>query len=747
MPANTMSDTILAPGKGSGPNKPGAPKSESCDRKEGIGAYSGVGTAAEPLTRLSDIEEFRAGYAKLKSGEWDAGKWQGYRLRFGVYGQLQPNVHMIRIKIPGGVMSFDWTRRIAEANRRWGGKTVHISTRQDIQAYFVRPDDVPDFLQFLAEGGITTREACGNTLRNMTSCALSGVCPREHVDAGAVAQRMAVSWIRHPLAQHMPRKFKTTVSGCETDCGSSHIHDLGLVATYKDGKPGFKVYAGGGTGGIPVTASLVADFVEEHDLPAVVEALLRVHQRYSNRRNRNKARIKFVNQRFGPEKFRRLFEDAFAESRAMPQRPWQPLEWRQGDASAPEPVSPGGVVDDHDGGQAVVAHQELGLFTSDQLDALADLAENAGAKEFRTTRDQNLVIVGLDRARTGEVVDAIRAMGFLVEDRPGSVANVVACPGTSTCGIGITNSQNFGATIQDAVRDYAAKPNVTVKISGCQNGCGLHHVADFGFRGMGKKIAGRNAPHYQIYIGGHERENGHVGLAGPIVPARLAEESLNLLLAGYAEGHQEDESVRDWAFRLGKEGVTELIKPVAEKVRGDDEGLFFDYGEDWEFSPPAGRTAECAAGVDDDDLQNDLADDALINMDRALGAGDHEGAERFAAAGFRFAAQRLRILAGLAGQDDDSEEVVISTVRAAYGDDDEVIAAIDRLIAARDALVASNGGKGDGETQSAREALAYWIDMVDEVIDRPVALGGFDMAALGDSGGSVADMIKPAPGG
>ncbi len=178
VPVRVMSDTIVSPGKGSDPSRPATSGSKSADRKEGIGAYSGVGTVMEPLARLSDVEEFRAGYGKLKSGEWDAGKWQGYRLRFGVYGQLQPNVHMIRIKIPGGVMSFDWVRRVAEVNRRWGGKNLHISTRQDIQAYYVKPDDVPDFLQYLAEGGITTREACGNTLRNMTSCALSGVCPR-----------------------------------------------------------------------------------------------------------------------------------------------------------------------------------------------------------------------------------------------------------------------------------------------------------------------------------------------------------------------------------------------------------------------------------------------------------------------------------------------------------------------------------------------------------------------------------------
>jgi len=733
-----MSETTFVSGQG----RTGG---DAAARKDGIGAYSGVGP--EPLARLSDIDEFRAGYAKLKSGEWDAGKWQGYRLRFGVYGQLQPNVHMIRIKIPGGVLPFDWARRVAEANRRWGGQNIHISTRQDLQDYFVKPDDVPGYLEFLAEAGITTREACGNTLRNMTACGLSGVCPREHVDAGAVAQRLAVSWIRHPLAQHMPRKFKATVSGCETDCGSSHIHDLGLVATHKDGKPGFKVYAGGGTGGIPISATLVADFVEEADLPAVVEALVRVHQRYSNRRNRNKARIKFVAQRFGPEKFRRLFEDAFAETRTMPQRPWEKLDWRQGDATAPEPISPGGVVDDHDGGQAVVVHQELGLFTSDELDALADLAEGAGAREFRTTRDQNLVIVGLDKSKVAEVVAQVRAMGFAVENEVGSVPNVVSCPGTSTCAIGITNSQSFGGTIQESVRAYAPKPNLTVKISGCQNGCGLHHVADFGFRGMGKKIAGRNAPHYQIYIGGDERKQGHIALTGPVVPARLAQETLDLLLAGYEGGRNAGESVRDWALRLGKDGLTALVQPVAAKVKGDDEGLFFDYGEDWEFTPPAGRTAECAAGIEDDDLQKDLADDALINVDRALSAGDYQAFARFAGEGFRYASQRLRIRAALPGSEDNTDDVVVSTLRTAHAGDEDVLGGLDRLLAARKAFEGADGKKADAEATALREALAYWIDTADDIISRPVAVAGFQMGALDDSGGGVADMIKTAPSG
>jgi sulfite reductase (NADPH) hemoprotein beta-component len=688
---------------------------ESSSRKDGIGAFSGV-SGTEPLARLADIEEYRAG--------------------------LQPNVHMIRIKIPGGRLPLAWARRVAEANRRWGGTTVHISTRQDLQMYYVRPDDVADVLEFLAEAGITTREACGNTLRNMTSCSLSGICPREHVNAAEVADRLALSWIRHPLAQHMPRKFKITVSGCETDCGGSHMHDLGLVATQKDGKPGFKAFAGGGTGGVPYSATLVSEFVEESELPAVVEALLRVHQKYSNRRNRNKARIKFVLKRFGPEKFRALFEEEFARSRTMPQRPWTPLEWRQGDTSAPEPISPGGRVAAHDGTTAIVVDQGLGLFTSDEMDKLADIAEAAGSVELLTTREQNLVFVGVAPEHAETVVDQVRDMGFMVEDGPGDVANVVACPGTSSCGIGITNSQNFGGTIQDRVKGYAAKPNVTVKISGCQNGCGLHHVADFGFRGMGKKIGGRNAPHYQIYLGGAEKAGGQMGLPGPVVPARLAEDALQLLLDAYADGRKGDEDVRDWALRLGKEGLRSVIGSIEAKVNPEDEGLFFDFGEDWEFTPPAGRTAECAAGVEDDDLQKDLADDAIINVDRALNVGAADRVRDHAGEGFRFAAQRLRIRAAMPGAEDDSDDVVISTLRTAYGDDDEVIKGLDAVVAARAAAASGE----DAALSTLREALAYWIDLADEVVARPAASGEFNIGAFGDSGGRLADILKGAPG-
>lgn len=703
-----------------------------------------VATAeAEPLTRLSDAAEFREGYGKLKSGEWDAGKWQAFRLRFGLYGQLQPNVHMLRIKIPGGLLPFEWAHIVAEANRRFAGAKIHISTRQDLQIYFIKPDEAPDLMEFLNSRGLTSREACGNTLRNMTSCHLAGFCPREHVDAGKVADRLALSWIRHPLVQHMPRKFKVTVSGCETDCASSHIHDLGLVATKRDGKPGFIVFAGGGTGGVAVPASKVADFMEEQDLPAVVEALVRLHQRYSNRRNRNQARIKFVNKRFGAAKFRALFEEEFARTHTMPQRPWQPLQWRQAE-DAPEPISPGGIVRQHDGKIAVVLKADLGLFTSDELDKLATLAEMKGASGLRTTRDQNLVIVGLANDAVAEVVAQVRAMGFHVENAPGDVANVVACPGTTTCGIGITASQTFGKEVQKIARDYAAKPNVTIKISGCQNGCGLHHVADFGFQGMGKKIGTRNAPHYQIYVGGHERINGHIGLTGPIVPARLANKALGLLMDSYASQKTDGETVREWALRVGKAGLKAAVEPVAREVDPANEGLFFDFGEDWEFSPPAGRTSECAAGFQDDDLQKDLADDSLINADRALAVGLVDRVRQIADEGFRYGAQRLRIRAAMPGTDADSEDSVIGTVRAAFGGEADIIDSLDRFLAAR------NASRADGAVDALRETLALWLDTVEDLIAKPEVVPAFGMGSLsgglsdslGEGGGSVLDLIK-----
>ena len=203
----------------------------------------------------------------------------------------------------------------------------------------------------------------------------------------------------------------------------------------------------------------------------------------------------------------------------------------------------------------MVAAPTLGLMSSAQLTELAEIAERFGAEGFRTTRDQNIVLYGLSEGCEQAVVAEVRALGLAVEEEDGPVPDVVSCPGTTTCRLGITNSQNFGKEVAALMRDYAPPPGLTVKISGCQNGCGLHHVGDFGFRGMGKKLDGDNAPHYQIYVGGNPRQNGAIGIGGPIVPARPAPDALRMLLDAYKGGRGGGESVREWALRLGEEGV------------------------------------------------------------------------------------------------------------------------------------------------------------------------------------------------
>jgi sulfite reductase (NADPH) hemoprotein beta-component len=705
---------------------------------EAFGAEVSGSLEFEPLARASDVEEYRNAHAKYRSGEWDAGRWTAFRLRFGIYGQLQPGVQMIRIKIPGGILPFEWARTVARVNRtysRGGHGNIHVTTRQDIQLYFVPLDDTPALVEELYNGGLTTREACGNTLRNMNGCQLAGVCPREHVDAGQVAERLAHAWLRHPLVQHMPRKFKVAVSGCETDCSGTGIHDMGLVATEKDGKKGFIVYGGGGTGGVPVAAVKVLDFATEDELSTALEALVRLHQRYSNRVNRNQARIKFLVRRFGEEKFRELFLEEFERLKGLPQRPWQALEWRE-PQEAPAPTSPGGVVYGHDGGVAVVVNPDLGLLTSEQLEGLADIGERYGSKGVRITRDQNLVLIGLPKGSEDAVVNEVRALGLAVQEEEGDVPDVVSCPGTTTCRLGITNSQNFAKEIIDQVRNYEPLPGVTVKMSGCQNGCGLHHVADFGFRGMGKKIDGRNAPQYQIYVGGNARLNGAIGITGPIVPARYAREALKLLMDGYAAGRQDRESVREWALRLGKDGLKEVVKPVTDKVSSSDASVYVDWGETATFETPEPAQAECAVGIAMDDLLHDLADDGLIAADRAILAGRSRDALSSAREGLYQAARRLLVRVGDMAEELSFDEAILK-VRAFYGEEANLLGALEDVLAAE--KVAMEDG---GDVAAHREALAVWLDSVSETVQKPIEDVPVDSAALGDSSGSVMELLR-----
>jgi sulfite reductase (NADPH) hemoprotein beta-component len=466
--------------------------------------------------------------------------------------------------------------------------------------------------------------------------------------------------------------------------------------------------AGGGLGSQPITAVEVLPFVTEDELSTVVEALARLHQRYSDRKNRNQARIKFVLKRFGAEVFAALFQEEFDRLKGLPQRPWQALEWRT-PVEAPVARTPVGLIASPDGSFGVVAYVPLGLVSSEQLDALHDMAVEAGVTELRTTRDQNIAFVGVARDRLTWLVQRLKAIGFEVPASPLDVPDVVSCPGTTTCRIGITNAQSFGRLVEEESRGDASARGVSVHVSGCQNSCGLHHVADIGLHGMAKKIDGRSAPHYQLHLGGNAH-TGEIAVEGPLVAARFANDAVRLLRRGYAEGRGEGEGVRVWAERLGKEGVAALLQPIEG---GDADGLFVDWGDTAEF-PGAPRTkGECAAPFAAGDLLADLADDGLITLDRALAAGRSEAASAAADSAVLNAARRLLATRQLPIDEDDPS----AALRGAWSDVPEVLAAYQ-------------AARAEGEPEARREAVALFIDTVREAVERPAAAAAGDLSAI-----------------
>jgi len=670
----------------------------------------------EPLVRLSDLDEYRQGLARILSGEWDDERWTAFRVRFGIYGQRQTGVQMVRVKVPGGIVPVAWLKTLAEVNRTFAGGPAHITTRQDFQLYHVPLRQTDAALEALYTNGVTTRETGGNTLRNMSSCALAGACPRELVDAGQVSAQLARAFLRHPLVQHMPRKFKLTVSGCATDCASTSIHDLGLIAVERDGIQGFRVFAGGGLGAAPHPAAEVLPFVTEEQLPAALEATVRVHQRYSDRVNRNASRIKYLNKRFGAEKFAALIAEEFDRLKDLPQRPWNKLPWRQPD-QAPVARTPTGLVPDHDGNVAVVVYVPLGIVSSDQFQALYDIAVAAGVVQLRTTRDQNIAFLGVPPAKVEAVVAGVKAIGFDVPASATEIPDIISCPGTTTCRIGITSSQLFATTLEPALK-VAGTDQVAVRVSGCQNSCGLHHFGDIGLHGMAKKIDGRQAPHYQLHFGGDAR-TGAIALAGPVIPARLADRAVALLRGGWVSGRGQGEAIRAWAERLGKAGLADLLAPLEG---ADADGLFVDWGQTEEWVGPGQARGDCAAPFAFDEGLADLADDGLIGLDRFAAIGRTAEAFAVGGAGAVFAARRLLLLRGQPAADEITAPVAFANLRSLWYDAPSLLAVLGTLETQRDA----------GDLGAFREAVAVLIDTVRTIVAAPPAAAAEigDLAAI-----------------
>ena len=576
-----------------------------------------------------DIERFEAAVSQYLAGEISEDVFRVMRLNNGIYGQRQGGTNqMVRIKLPAGTITpeqLDMMGHLTETySRGWG----HITTRQNIQMHYVELRQVPDVMRHLATVDLTSREACGDTVRNVMACHLAGACPHELLDVTPWAEAAFRHFVRNPLGQRLPRKFKINFSGCSTDCGQAMFNDVGVVATTRtldDGsvEAGFKVFIAGGLGANPHPAMALEDFTSREDLLPTIEATLRVFDQTGNRDNKLRARMKWVVDQLGIDEVRRRVLKVRHTLPASSSWPGGIPEYvaKVGDAPAGRATS--GEVSAVGQGVRValtptdpykrweatsvirgaanatvsaVAYAALGDITSSQFRSLAAIQRELGA-DVRLSNRQNVVFRGLSEAQLPVLYARLDTIGMA---RPGAelARDVVACPGADTCNIAVTQSRGLAKAIGEKLEEegLAEVGGVRINISGCTNSCGQHHASDIGFFGAERRAHGRSAPGYQMLLGGYiGQEQAYFGDKALRLPAKAAPEAAVRVVRRFAAERSAGETFRVWMDRVG--GAT----AVADDLRdldffpSPDDGpdFYADYDETGPFSAEVGDS-ECA---------------------------------------------------------------------------------------------------------------------------------------------------------
>jgi sulfite reductase (NADPH) hemoprotein beta-component len=544
------------------------------------------------LSDLAEIDRFEQTIHAFNAGDLDLDRMTAVRLQHGVYGQRQPGVHMFRMKVPGGRLTPDQLDAVADVVANYSQKGIaHVTTRQSIQTHYVPLDSTPAAMRRLSKVGMTTREACSNTVRNITACSLSGVCPREHVDVTKHLDGVVKHFLRNPLNQQLPRKFKISFSACESDCAQAMLHDCGVVAVKKDGQHGFMVRAAGGLGHKPREAIVVEEFIPEHELLFAIEALVTLHNKYSDRTKRAKSRVKFLVERFGEQGFLEKYREEFERTKqALSDQPYPKGEWRaQTAGQAPGQGAPRKLLAQHQPGLFVFPIAlPIGDITPVQLRGIATLLRAHGLSEIRTSQDQNLTIFNVPEAKVTALREGLAALGLR---EPATGDNVVACPGASTCRLGITTSMLAAPELS------GGRADLNIRVSGCHNGCAQPETGDIGIYGEGKRLHGKLVPHYQMYFAGsgmssNDTKGGALALKGPAIPVVRVKKAIERVQEAHlASG---EKSFFTWA-RAQEEGYfKQLLSDLADVKASELNSVMRDYGAASDFQVLNLGGGECA---------------------------------------------------------------------------------------------------------------------------------------------------------
>ncbi|MEX2267899.1 MAG: nitrite/sulfite reductase [Acidimicrobiia bacterium] len=572
----------------------------------------------------AELDRFEDGVRRYLAEEIDEDAFRVFRLNQGVYGQRQGGHHqMLRVKIPYGRVEPDQLEMmgyIAENfSRGWG----HLTTRQNVQFHFVALEQTPEVLRLLASVGMTSREACGDTVRNVAGCHLAGACPYEVLDISPWAEAAKDLFLRNPIAQRLPRKFKINFSGCATDCGQAMFNDVGVIAVSRplpDGsvEPGFRVFMAGGLGANPHPAQALEEFTSRDDLLPTIEAILRVQDHHGNRDNKLRARLKWLVDTMGIDELReRIVKERkfLIASATYPGGIPAPVA-EHGDAPAGMSTTPADGVpvelsglDPYrkwelanvvrgraNGAVSAYAYCRLGDITTAQFRGLAAVQQDFGV-EIRITNRQNFVLRGLTEEQLPTLYERLAALD-MAEAGTELARDVVACPGADTCNLAVTQSRGLAADIGRALDDagLAEVGGVRVNISGCTNSCGQHHISDIGFCGLERRAHGRSAPGYQMLLGGRVGQMEIAfGEKATKVPAKAAAEAVVRVVGRFAGERSAGETFTDWLDRSGgAKSVGDGLKDLDEFPAPDDRPEFYvDFDETGPYEASVGDS-ECA---------------------------------------------------------------------------------------------------------------------------------------------------------
>lgn len=551
----------------------------------------------------------------FRSGQIDDERFRSLRLARGIYGQRQEGVQMIRIKLPYGKVTSEQLKRITEVSDKYSTGRLHITTRQDIQIHYVSLDRTPELWSDLAKDDITLREACGNTVRNITGSELAGVDVDEPFDVSPYAHGLFQYLLRNPICQEMGRKFKISFSSSDKDTALSYLHDLGFIPKIVNGEKGFKIMFAGGLGSQPSHAELLSEFIPVNQIIPTAEGIIRVFDRYGERAKRLKARMKFLIKDLGRDEFLRLVEE---EKKALPFHSYEiDTTAFEGPISEPLLAVPSVTIEDVEAFEAwkksnVIAQKQagyvaigikvlLGDFYTDKARLLADLIKNYGANELRFSLRQNIVLRNIKEENLAFFYQELAKLDFVALGYD-TIGDITACPGTDTCNLGIASSTGIADELERVLKteypQYSNNQQIAIKISGCMNACGQHNMSEIGFQGMSINAGKLVAPALQVLLGGGNLGNGNGRFSDKVIkiPSRRGPDALRYILNDF-EANGNGQSFLNYYDAKGEKYFYEFLKPLAD-ITNLTEADFVDWGNADNYVKAVG-VGECAGVVID----------------------------------------------------------------------------------------------------------------------------------------------------